>query len=294
MIQSMTGYGIGKASDADLQITAELKSLNSRNAEIYIRLPPAYFHQEIRLKNLLAARLERGKISMVLTVERQGATQGESPVQVNTPLLKAYYTALSQLQLELGDPRPLSLESLLGLPGVVAEQRAEQVGEDEWKLVQAAVDMALDNLLAERNKEGAALQQDLQARIRQVRRLAAQVPQYAQGRVEAIRSRITAAFGELGEGLSMSEERLQQELIYYLEKYDINEEQVRLAAHLDNFDQTLDEEKGQGRKLLFIVQERWREVNTLGVKSYDLQIQNLVVQMKDELEKLKEQLMNIL
>lgn len=293
MIQSMTGYGVGRTGNADLQVTAEIKSLNSRNAEVFLRLPHHYFQQEIRLKNHIANKLERGKISMVLSVEVQNPELSMSRVNIHADLIKAYHLELKALQAEMGLNEQVPMSTLLTLPGVVAEQNAE-VDEEEWGLVMKAVDQAINSLIQERTKEGAILTRDLNERMKRIRHLAGQVPHYAEGRVEAIRQRITSAFVELGESVTTTEERMQQELIYYLEKYDINEEQVRLAAHLDNFDLTIEEPTSQGRKLQFIVQELWREVNTLGVKSYDLNIQNLVVQMKDELEKMKEQLMNIL
>jgi uncharacterized protein (TIGR00255 family) len=293
MQHSMTGYGVGRAQNAQWQITAELKSLNSRTAEVYLRLPHHYFQQEILLKNHLASKLERGKISLSLTVETQQAELSLSKVKIDFDLVKAYYTELNKLRAELPGVEAVPLATILGLPGVVAEQHSG-ISDEEWALVMQAVDKAVQSLIAERQKEGAALCTDMEQRVLKIAEQAKRVPALADVRVDNIRQRLTQSFVELQDHLNMSEERLQQELIYYLEKYDITEEQVRLAAHLDNFRQTLQEPHGQGRKLLFIVQEMWREVNTLGVKSYDIQIQSMVVQMKDELEKMKEQLMNIL
>ncbi|MBX3101385.1 MAG: YicC family protein [Bacteroidetes bacterium] len=289
----MTGYGVGRATNNQWQITAELKSLNSRTAEVYLRLPHQYFQQEILLKNHLAARLDRGKISMTLTVDTQSPELNLSKVKIDFDLVKAYYAELNTLQKELALTDTVPLSTILSLPGVVAEQQTA-ISEEEWTLVMQAVEQATEALIGERRKEGLALCNDLDGRVQKIAQMASEIPPLAEVRVQNIRQRLTQSFGEMQDSLSMSPERLQQELIYYLEKYDINEEQVRLAAHLENFRQTLKEAPGQGRKLLFIVQEMWREVNTLGVKSYDIQIQSLVVQMKDELEKMKEQLMNIL
>ena len=291
MIQSMTGYGSAIVSNSRYHINAEIKSLNSKYIEIYTRLPAHYFQQEMILKNMLTQKLVRGKISVYITIENMNP--GTDAVKINSELLKAYYEQLNEISKELSIKEPLPFATLLSLPNVIQEVNA-QVDEEEWQLVLKAVTEAAQNLIENRLKEGAALLKDLELRGKTIEQLLLEIEPYETDRIGQIKQRLKAGLQELSEVFSFSEDRFQQEVVYYLEKYDINEEKVRLRAHLDSlFDTLKHSSENQGRKLYFLVQEMHREVNTLGVKAYDANIQLRVVSMKEEIEKLKEQLLNI-
>lgn len=289
----MTGYGAATVSSGHYHITAEMKSVNAKFLEIFFRLPPHYFEQEIRLKNRLGPRLTRGKISVALTVE-SSAPDDRQHAPINEAALSAYYRQLREIAENLGAPAEIRLDQLLELPNVVGDPKPE-VDDEEWRLVAQAVDQAADKLLESRAKEGAALREDLLARNARLGELLDGVEPLAPGRIDELKNRLKTSLEQLAEAFNMSEDRYNQEVIYYLERYDITEEQVRLRAHFQNFYDTLHDAAADyhGRKLFFIMQEVHREVNTLGVKSYDAGIQEITVKMKEEVEKIKEQLMNI-
>lgn len=292
MLESMTGYGHGKAINERFQVRAEIKSINSKGLETVVRLPAYYFQQEVLVKQMVAEVLERGKLSLALTVDVLDPAIAMQRVRVNWDMLKGYGLQLDNAAKSLGRTEVTPLASLLGLPGVVAEGGAE-VSEEEWQLAESALRQALQQLKADRQREGNTLQIDITEHLDNVVAGAARVRELEKGRIDVVRQRLRNALDQLRSEFSVNEERFEQELIYYLDKFDINEEMVRLDSHLNHFRKTLEANSSQGRKLGFIIQELWREVNTLGVKAQDTQIQTIVVNMKDELEKIKEQLMNV-
>ncbi|MCS6904575.1 MAG: YicC/YloC family endoribonuclease [Bacteroidia bacterium] len=291
MLESMTGFGTATFTEKNYTITVQIKSLNSKTLEFHFKLPPYYFQQEIALKNLITQKIQRGKIYYILSVHKNILLEKEKNY-FNHALLKKYYNELLELQREMEITSPIPLTTLLHLPQVIAEPEME-VSEEEWQLVLQATEQALANLLAERLKEGNMLYHDIVLQIRKVETCLAKMSQYEGARIANIKLKLQQALAEIKNSVSYSEERLEQELIYYLEKLDINEEKIRIQSHLHNFYQTLEEPQSQGRKLNFIMQELWREANTLGVKANEVNIQALVVEIKDAVEKIKEQLMNV-
>jgi uncharacterized protein (TIGR00255 family) len=297
MIESMTGYGYGQASNDNFLVTAELKAVNHRYTEVSFKLPAHYVQQEILLKNRLQQRLRRGKLFLAVTVEHlhPDAEVGRSPLDIE--LIKHYYRELKQASEMLrmnqsGEPREIALSELLGLPNVVREDAAE-VSDEEWQLVQQAVEDAMAQLEANRRSEGERLLPDLQGFADTLAQKLEEIEPYEQERLEHLKQRMENGLQELGRNVSVDQERYQQELLYYLEKYDISEEKARLRSHLSQFRDTLAAPESNGRKLLFLTQELWREVNTLSNKAYHVEIQSRAVAMKESIEKMKEQLNNI-
>jgi uncharacterized protein (TIGR00255 family) len=288
----MTGYGLGQAQNEQFHATVQLKTLNSKNLEFHFRVPSRYQQEEIWLKNLLSGPISRGKVTVTVAIE---------PIQANVPtgellnrsrVLAAWREAQAIAQ-ELGTETP-TLSSLLTLPEMWQSDTSSRVEAPEWQMVQQAAQAALEALMDNRKSEGAALAEDLAQRITHIETLLDEIEPYEAERVPQVRDRIRNALAELQGNVQVSEDRFHQELVYYLEKLDITEEKVRLRAHIAYFREMLAQPESQGRKLQFMVQELWREVNTLGTKSNELNIQKRVVNMKDEIEKVKEQLMNIL
>lgn len=258
-----------------------------------MRLPKHYFEQELLIKNLLTQRLQRGKVNVSVSVHVHGAENAPVEVSVDADLLAAYYKELDSVRRTLGIQQEIALSTLLSLPGAVSEPD-KPVTEEEWALVQQALEKATTALVASRQQEGSTLVTELTLRINEIEKLQAQLPPLEAERIETVKTRLSASLQEFLQGREIDADRFNQELIYYLEKNDITEEQVRLRAHLALFRQTMAEGEGQGRKLGFVTQEIGREINTLGSKAYHAGMQRLVVQMKDELEKIKEQINNIL
>jgi uncharacterized protein (TIGR00255 family) len=295
MLHSMTGFGAGRAQNEYLTVEVELKTLNSKHLELNFKGPAHYQNQELALRNLVAEHITRGKVSLVLNInphQPTGPEHGRGMPLVNTLKLKEYYWQLKAVQQELGIDASIDLTSLLNLPGIF-DTPTPEIQEDEWALVQEALQQALARLTESRIQEGAALLKDIEARLEQLTVYLAAIKQHEAGRTHTIRTRLTQHIVELGENPAFNPERFEQEMLYYLEKFDINEEKVRIAAHIQHFRSILKQKESQGRKLQFLVQELWRETNTLGVKAYDVRIQTIVVEMKEELEKIKEQLMNV-
>jgi len=291
MILSMTGYGAAQTSANDLHITVTLKSLNSKFLETKFVLPQHYQQQELWIKNLLATEVQRGKLSLTLSIER--LSSGGSGIPFDSEKLATYHAELQRLADKLNPGERIAVTSLLTLPGVMADSLRE-VDEEEWELARQTIEKAVQAFKESRRTEGRALQADFEHRAKLLADYLNQVEPYEPGRVENIKQRLLAALAELKDSVTVNDERLQQELIFYLEKYDITEEKTRIRTHLKYFNDTLHDKEAQGRKLLFIAQELWREINTLGNKANEVNIQKIVVQMKDELEKIKEQVMNIL
>lgn len=294
MIQSMTGFGKAVARNEHYQVSVEIRSLNSRYLELTNRLPRGYFEQELWVKNAVTTRLQRGKVNLSLSVLPLHPEHSAAQVHIDAELLAAYNTQLEQLRLQLGLTDRVPLASLLQLPNVIQEPELA-VPDDEWALAQQAVQQALDSLVASRSSEGAVLMQDLLLRAQLIEQQLLEIAPLEHERIAAVKQRMAAnlanSLAEMGQA---NDDRFQQEIIYYLEKNDITEEQVRLKAHIALYRSTLAEAESQGRKLGFIVQEMGREINTLGAKAYHAGIQAIIVRMKDELEKIKEQLNNIL
>ncbi|KJD33913.1 hypothetical protein PK35_04030 [Tamlana nanhaiensis] len=285
MIYSMTGYGKSVLQLPTKKITIELKSLNSKNLDLNARMPSIYREKELGIRKLLADQLVRGKVDFSIYVE---ATADDSSTQINTPVVKQYMQQLKQVvdanEVEL-------LKMAVRFPDALNTVR-EEIDEDEWKAIQTEINNAVNDLVKHRLDEGEALEQDFNQRIKTLENLLNQVAEMDPERVEGVRERLQKGIEELRE--KYDENRFEQELVYYIEKFDITEEKVRLQNHLNYFVESLNSKDSNGKKLGFISQEMGREINTIGSKSNYAPMQQLVVQMKDELEKIKEQLLNVL
>ena len=291
MILSMTGYGKAMVAYKDKKITAEVKSLNSKTLDLSVRIAPLYREKEMEIRQTIAAVLERGKVDFCIWVEREA---GAEATPVNGALVSAYYSQLKTIAEQTGIPEPQDwFTTLLRMPDVMTKAEVEELTEEEWQAARQAVDEALANLVDFRKQEGAALQKKFEEKIENIGNLLASIEQYEGQRVEKIRTRIVDALQSIPEA-EYDKNRLEQELIYYIEKLDINEEKQRLANHLKYFIETMNEGHGQGKKLGFIAQEMGREINTTGSKSNMAEMQNIVVMMKDELEQIKEQVLNVM
>ena len=286
----MTGYGKASGTFENKKITVEIKSLNSKSLDLYVRLSSVYKEKEIELRKLVGEALDRGKVECFITVENSGDQKTNI---INKELAGRYYANLvdlsHHLEVKLDDP----LSIILKLPDVFSSQ-TEEFNEEEWKAISKLVDEALVQHIEFRNEEGKGLYREFELRINNIKQNFEQVPQYESARIDSIKSRIENNLEEFVGGAKVDKNRFEQELIYYIEKIDIAEEKHRLAQHLDYFIDTMNQPTSQGRKLGFIGQEIGREINTLGSKSYHPEMQKLVVQMKDELEKIKEQILNTL
>jgi len=296
MIQSMTGYGKAEAPLKNGKLTVEIRTLNAKSADINIKTPLLPKDKDIPVRKLLADRLQRGTIDLFLTFEAAGA---DSARPLNTEAVKAYYTQILSLRRELpgftapGDEDNSELlASILRLPDVTDAKKADVITDEDWPSVEAAIGEALDHLLAYRRQEGVALYQDVTGRVQTILNLYDEVELLEGERIETVKARLLKNLEELAQKPDPA--RFEQELIFYLEKYDINEEKVRLRQHCRYFMETIDGEPYPGKKLGFIIQEMGREINTTGSKANHAGIQRLVVRMKDELEKIREQSMNIL
>ncbi|MBO5466656.1 MAG: YicC family protein [Prevotella sp.] len=291
MILSMTGYGKAMVAYKDKKITAEVKSLNSKTLDLSVRIAPLYREKEMEIRQTIASALERGKVDFCIWVEREA---GAEATPVNGALVSAYYSQLKTIAEQTGIPEPQDwFTTLLRMPDVMTKAEVEELTEEEWLAARQAVDEALANLVDFRKQEGAALQKKFEEKIENIGNLLASIEQYEGQRVEKIRTRIVDALQSIPEA-EYDKNRLEQELIYYIEKLDINEEKQRLANHLKYFIETMNEGHGQGKKLGFIAQEMGREINTTGSKSNMAEMQNIVVMMKDELEQIKEQVLNVM
>ena len=289
MIKSMTGFGKASKEVSDKTINIEIRSLNSKSADISLRLSSGLRNYELELRNEISKQLERGKIDLSIFIESKKA---EMPVEINIELAKAYHKQLKNLALELNEPIADALQQVLKFPDVLKNERKE-TDENEWKLIKHCLNSALDELNNFRVIEGLSLKKDFEIRISKINTCLEEIKTLDLIRINAIKNRIRNNIEEVIGKPNLDENRFEQELIYYIEKLDINEEKVRLKTHLDYFIETCNE-KSAGRKLNFISQEIGREINTIGSKANDAQIQKLVVLMKDELEKIKEQANNVL
>jgi len=289
MIRSMTGFGKATLEKGDKIITVEIRSLNSKGADINLRISSSLRNYELELRNELSKQLERGKIDLSIFIE---SNQPETPVEINVTLAKAYYDQLKNLAIELGEPFKDSLFQVLKFPDVLKSDKKE-ADESEWILIKKCINDAIVQLNHFREKEGKSLEKDFAERLKKIESHLEEVKKLDVQRLSNIKDRIRSNIVEMLGKEKLDENRFEQELIYYIEKLDINEEKVRLKTHLDYFIETC-KEASPGRKLNFISQEIGREINTIGSKANDAQIQKHVILMKDELEKIKEQAMNVL
>ena len=287
----MTGYGKAVVVFGDKKINAEVKSLNSKQLDLLTRIAPLYREKEMEVRQMIASRLERGKVDFALWIENDS---GVNPTPVNGVLMENYYHQLKSIAAKTGIPEPSDwMYTLTRMPDVLTRTDQEVLSDEEWTAARQAVEQAVEALVDFRTQEGAALERKFAEKIDNIERLLAEVEPWEKQRVEKIRQRITDSLQQLP-GVEYDKNRLEQELIYYIEKLDISEEKQRLKNHLSYFRQTMDGPCGQGKKLGFIAQEMGREINTTGSKSNQAEMQNIVVQMKDELEQIKEQVLNAL
>lgn len=285
MIQSMTGFGKSVFQIPNKKITVELKSLNSKNFDLNARIPSQYREKELDLRNIISNSLQRGKVDLSIYVEFTGE---QTSINVNTAVVKNY---MDQLRDIVNASEVELLKMAVKMPDAMKTER-DEIDEEEFKAIEKAVEEALEEINSFRTDEGKALEKDLKLRISNIYRLLQEVIEMDPERVEAVRERLRKGIEELKE--QADENRFEQELVYYIEKFDITEEKVRLENHLQYFEKTLNTKDSNGRKLAFISQEIGREINTIGSKSNFAPMQQLVVQMKDELEKIKEQTLNVL
>lgn len=287
----MTGYGKVTAEFEGKKIHVEIKSLNSKALDLSTRIAPLYREKEMEIRNLIAGRLERGKVDFNLWVEKDVV---DSATPINMAVLESYYKQINSIAETTGIPLPDDwFATLLRLPDVMTKVEVQELSEEEWTVVSQAIHEAIDHLVAFRIQEGAALERKFTEKLDNITALLASIEVYETERVNRIRERIVEAL-EKTLSVDYDKNRLEQELIYYIEKLDINEEKQRLANHLRYFRQTMAEGHGQGKKLGFIAQEMGREINTTGSKSNHAEMQNIVVKMKDELEQIKEQVLNVM
>lgn len=292
MIQSMTGYGKAIAELPDKKINVEIKSLNSKAMDLSARIAPAYREKEMEIRNEVARILERGKVDFSLWIEKKENADTSTPI--NQEVVKGYYNQIKNLSENLGIPVPTDwFQTLLRMPDVMSRTEIQELSEEEWEMVHATIEEAIAHLVDFRKQEGAALENKFREKINNIHQLLESVTPYEKERVDKIKDRITDAL-EKTLSVDYDKNRLEQELIYYIEKLDINEEKQRLSNHLKYFISTLESGNGQGKKLGFIAQEMGREINTLGSKSNHPEMQKIVVQMKDELEQIKEQVLNVM
>ena len=286
MIQSMTGFGKATLQLPTKKITVEVKSLNSKGLDLSVRMPSVYREMELGLRNEISLALERGKIDFSIYIE---STAEQTSTKVNVPIVKAY---MAQLREVYGDAVETELMKMaVRMPDTMKMER-EEIDENDWLEIQKVIKEAISNILNFRQAEGVSLENEFQLRIGNIRSYMTEALALDPDRVQAIKDRLQTAIAELK--VNVDENRFEQELIYYLEKLDITEEKVRLTNHLDYFLETIKGKEANGRKLGFITQEMGREINTMGSKSNHAQMQKLVVMMKDELEKIKEQVLNVL
>ena len=291
MLKSMTGYGIAVFDSGNTKYTVEIKSLNSKFLELGLRIPKSFSEKEFQLRNECNKQIERGKVSLAINVEKADATV--KAAGIDKELLKHYYNQLKSVSDELNEPAGNLLQLALTLPEVVKYDE-DTVSEEEWKIVEKTFQQALTNFQRFRSDEGNVLEQDIKQRILIILKNLEQVEVEEPRRVPVIRERLNQFLVEAVGREAIDQNRFEQELIYYIDKLDITEEKIRLKSHCDYFLETLKNADANGKKLGFISQEIGREINTLGSKANDANIQKLVVGMKEELEKIKEQLLNVL
>lgn len=292
MIQSMTGYGKSVITFKEKKINVEIKSLNSKSLDLSTRIAPSYREKEMEIRQLIAKTMERGKIDFSIWIEKDASIDA---APINAIVVEKYYRQIKEISASTGIPEPTDwFYTLLRMPDVTTKNETEELTDEEWQTATTAIQNALNHLLAFRKQEGEALQKKFTEKIDNIANLLVRIEPYEKSRVEKIRQNIVKGLESIPE-VDYDKNRLEQELIYYIEKLDISEEKQRLTNHLKYFRETMNEEgHGVGKKLGFIAQEMGREINTTGSKSNQAEMQNIVVMMKDELEQIKEQVLNVL
>jgi uncharacterized protein (TIGR00255 family) len=291
MLMSMTGYGKAEKTYTNKTLSVEIKSLNSKHCDINVKLPYLLREKELEIRKQITQKLQRGKISCLMDLQY---TDEEKASTINQAVVRNYMRQIRELtdELEVEWSAEL-LRTALQMPDSL-QKEDEEVDEDEWKFITQTLDKAMDELQKFREQEGEAMENDFQQRIKIMSDYLKEVEMSDSDRIDRIRDRIKDRFNEIKSDYELDEQRFEQELVYYLEKLDITEEKVRLQNHFDYFLEIMENQNIAGKKLNFVAQEIGREINTIGSKANDASIQKVVVQMKDELEKIKEQLMNVL
>lgn len=290
MIYSMTGFGKAEGIVANKKIVIQLKSLNSKQSDINAKLPNLFREKELSYRKLIADRLTRGKIELQISYEN---LENQSNYEVDAELLKTYYHQLQRICVDLGANESSLMEVVTKFPEVLKSQSEEFTNED-WQAIEAILKNSIEEINNFRAHEGLSLEADLKSHVNNIVSLLNEALTFDQERIETVKERLKTNLEELEQKAGVNQERFEQELIYYIEKYDISEEKVRLQSHCDYFLECMNGKAGQGKKLGFIGQEMGREINTLGSKANHAEMQKVVVQMKDELEKIKEQVLNVL
>ena len=288
----MTGFGKATVAYKEKKINVEVKSLNSKALDLSTRIAPLYREKEMEIRQFIAKNLERGKIDFSIWIEKDVVADA---TPINMALVENYYQQIKKISAQTGIPEPADwYATLLRLPDVTTKTDVEELTDEEWKAAQQAIDEAVSHLIEFRRQEGAALQKKFTEKVDNIQALLASIEPYEKSRVEKIKTNIVNGLQQIP-NVEYDKNRLEQELIYYIEKLDISEEKQRLSNHLKYFRETMNEEgHGVGKKLGFIAQEMGREINTTGSKSNQAEMQNIVVKMKDELEQIKEQVLNAL
>ena len=293
MIKSMTGFGKAEVVVNGNKIVAEIRSLNSKQLDVSnLRMPMAYKEKELDIRNKLSQHIQRGKVDLHIGLEKENSNPAPT---INSSVFKSYYEQIKSISSELNltiENEPL-VQTIAKLPEIFSSEN-KSVNQEEWDALNSCIDLAISNLNGFREQEGQITENDLLSKVNKIQELLIQVEPFENERIETIRTRINENLDKLEKNVIKDMNRFEQELVYYIEKFDINEEKVRLANHCKYFIDTVNEDEPVGRKLGFISQEMGREINTLGSKANHTQIQKIVVQMKDELEKIKEQLLNVL
>jgi len=291
MIKSMTGFGKAKCELPDKTINIELKSLNSKQLDVFSKIPAIYKVKDLEMRAVIANKLERGKVEIVMSID---AGEDASKFSLNKKLARKYYDELRLLSKELDhDHNTDYLSILIRMPDVLSPGK-EELNENEWGMIKLSFNEAISDLDNFRVQEGKSLEADFLKRTSLILQLLSQIVPYEEARIDSIKSRIIKDMMQFMDDTHLDKNRFEQEILYYIEKLDITEEKIRLKKHCDYFVETLNEKQSSGKKLGFISQEMGREINTIGSKANDVNIQRIVVQMKDELEKIKEQLSNVL
>lgn len=286
----MTGYGSAKGTVGTQSVTVEIRSLNSKFLELNVRLPLQFRDKELEIRADVGKLLERGKADLNVSIDNNELAKRST---VNKEIFLAYYEDLKSLATETGMSDNNMLDAILKLPAVLNSEKSE-MDEEQWRQLKALIQSAVEQFNLFRSNEGNVLEQDVTQRLNAIENAVPQLEQYEQARIESVRARLHKSVNELKDQLNIDTNRFEQELIYYIEKLDISEEKVRLKSHCDYFLQTMNSKEANGKKLGFITQEIGREINTIGSKANDANMQRIVVEMKDELEKLKEQIANVL
>lgn len=291
MIKSMTGYGLASTDQENVKFAVEIKSLNSKFLELNLKLPRAFSEKELLLRNICSKEIERGKVSVSINIER--SEENLKGATINAALLSKYYKQLEEINIQLGANSNNLLQAVLNFPEVISYSD-EEVNENDWDILNNTFTKALESFNQFRIAEGVVLKTDLELRIKNILQFFSEIEVLEPLRIPQIKSRLNQFLEDNVGKINVDQNRLEQELIYYIDKLDITEEKIRLRSHCDYFIETLKSKDANGKKLGFISQEIGREINTMGAKANDAQIQQLVVGMKEELEKIKEQLLNVL